>query len=485
MKPDQHICYAALDVGTSQIKMAVYSPVLTPALQLIGHRPAPVHMTPPGKATCSYEALCTSVSSLFDDLSLFLREHAFDRVYLGICGLVSSYLIWDKQKQKPVCDEIPVWLDSTCSPSLNKLFSKLAGGKDIRLLGSPLPQGTNWLITKLYHHRTRKLSDNEIFLQLGDALFSELSGCYASHFSSQISIVHHHTREYSRQLLSMTGYEIHHFPELSSRVFPVRTNNKLLPRGFPCPAFAVPALADFYASFLGLSLSAGEGFMLANTSEISGKATSHAMISRPFITLKMEKFFLLYGSTNTGANVMNWFVRNMLRRPVSPETFNELNQQAQCLDPAETPLFYPFIDGERSPWWDSTLQGTFAGLRSEHTDAHLYRAVMESIAFCRRYQFETMPSRMPRVIKICGGSAQNQLFNQIRAAVLKRPLLKAVYPEIALTGVLSYVLDVVTSSPPLSPDYESVFPEKNLIKAYEKKYNLFLKHMNKALKLKI
>lgn len=44
-------------------------------------------------------------------------------------------------------------------------------------------------------------------------------------------------------------------------------------------------------------------------------------------------------------------------------------------------LFLPFLAGERGPWWNAALTGSWVGMRPEHTAADLYRAAVEGVFF--------------------------------------------------------------------------------------------------------
>lgn len=44
-------------------------------------------------------------------------------------------------------------------------------------------------------------------------------------------------------------------------------------------------------------------------------------------------------------------------------------------------LFLPFLAGERGPWWNAGLTGSWIGMRPEHTAADLYRAAVEGVIF--------------------------------------------------------------------------------------------------------
>ena len=62
--------------------------------------------------------------------------------------------------------------------------------------------------------------------------------------------------------------------------------------------------------------------------------------------------------------------------------------RATCPQGAEGVLFLPYLMGERSPIWDGKASGAFVGLTLYHRREHLYRAVLEGVAFALRHNIE-------------------------------------------------------------------------------------------------
>ncbi len=59
-----------------------------------------------------------------------------------------------------------------------------------------------------------------------------------------------------------------------------------------------------------------------------------------------------------------------------------LDEAASTVEPgADGLIFLPYLRGERTPHLDPEARGCFIGLTTEHTRAHLARAVMEGVAF--------------------------------------------------------------------------------------------------------
>jgi sugar (pentulose or hexulose) kinase len=250
--------------------------------------------------------------------------------------------------------------------------------------------------------------------------------------------------------------------------------------GLPATSFVFPAMADLYASLHGLNLNDREGFMLANTSEQAGvffldKPTVH----QNFLHISFRPGYINYGSTNTGANLVSWFVGNVLQKELSPGALTDLTRKAEAIRPEETPIVLPYLQGERAPLWNSKLTASVLQLRSSHTDAHLFRAVLEAIAFARRQCFEQLGLEALNKIKLAGGSSKNNLWNAIRATVLNKPVAVASEKELALTGLINYMIDAEKSGPPKPcVNFSFVEPQSGLIEAYEEKYRQFIHFQN-------
>jgi xylulokinase len=82
-------------------------------------------------------------------------------------------------------------------------------------------------------------------------------------------------------------------------------------------------------------------------------------------------------------------------------------------------VFLPYLAGERSPIWDPTARGAFAGLTLRHGRAHLTRAVLEAAALAIRHVAAPILAQGVRVteMRVCGGPANSALWNQIKADV--------------------------------------------------------------------
>ncbi len=476
---DNNIAIAALDIGTSQIKLGVYSPNISDKIIILGNLQNELIYGKSGEVQSEYKIIREKSYQLFKELGSFLNVNSIKTLYLGMCGHVSSLIEWNKMKGIPPNKPFPTWLDTTSYDSLDEYNLVMGNGKSRQFIGTFLPAGTNWLLTKLMHKKKSGFSDDSIFLQVGDAVFYELCGNYHTHFSSQISMVDLRKRDYSQPLLDHLKLDKSFLPFIEYKALPVTQLQKKL-FGFPDKSLVFPSMADLYTSLYGLRLNDKEGFMLANTSEQAGVFYQNAPEEVDnFLSISFKNGFVNYGSTNTGGNIVNWFLTNILKKNVTPELLNELTNKAENINPEKTPIILPYLQGERAPLWNSMLTASILELNSGHTEVHVFRAILESIAFARRQCFEELRISALDLIKIGGGSSKNKLWNSIRASVLNKTVAVSDEKELSMAGIFDYIIEarkIPVEKPAIN--FNSIEPDSDLIKVYNSKYKKFIEYQN-------
>jgi xylulokinase len=95
-------------------------------------------------------------------------------------------------------------------------------------------------------------------------------------------------------------------------------------------------------------------------------------------------------------------------------------------------IFAPWLNGERSPVDDKALRGSWLNLSLTSSRAAMTRAVLEGVAYNARWLFDAVEKfarkDLPRV-RIFGGGAQSDLWCQIHADVLGRPVEQVADPN--------------------------------------------------------
>ncbi|MFN8487387.1 MAG: FGGY-family carbohydrate kinase [Caldilineaceae bacterium] len=116
----------------------------------------------------------------------------------------------------------------------------------------------------------------------------------------------------------------------------------------------------------------------------------------------------------------------LAQEALPPDIF-QLFEQSVAQTPAGSGnvIFTPWLNGERTPVEDHTVRGGFHNLSLQTTRAHLIRAVYEGVALNSRWLLgyvEQFIKRPLTAIRMIGGGAQSDVWCQIHADVLGRPI---------------------------------------------------------------
>ncbi len=133
-----------------------------------------------------------------------------------------------------------------------------------------------------------------------------------------------------------------------------------------------------------------------------------------------DQFVVEGGQTSTGS-VINWF-----KQLIDPAIgYDRLNADAADLPPgAEGLCVLDHFQGNRTPYTDPNSRGVISGLTLRHGPAHIFRAMIEGVAFGTELILETMRGAgfRPEEVIICGGATRSDLWLQIHADVSSLPL---------------------------------------------------------------
>lgn len=111
------------------------------------------------------------------------------------------------------------------------------------------------------------------------------------------------------------------------------------------------------------------------------------------------------GVTLAAGHSLNWF-----KQVFAPDkTFEELLTGVEDISiGSDGLLFTPYIVGERTPYADSEVRGSFTGIDTTHTIKHFTRSVLEGITFSLKQSQELMEQvagkSFKKIVSVGGGS---------------------------------------------------------------------------------
>lgn len=144
--------------------------------------------------------------------------------------------------------------------------------------------------------------------------------------------------------------------------------------------------------------------------------------------------------------------------------------------------FLPYLMGERTPHNNPDARGTFIGMTMDTTREDMTQAVLEGVAFALRDSFEIIKNTGLPIerIRINGGGSKSPLWCRILANVLNVKVDKINSEEgpafgaaiLAAVGCGEYET-VVDAATKLIQVTETTEPEEEVVRLYDKKYDLF------------
>ena len=144
------------------------------------------------------------------------------------------------------------------------------------------------------------------------------------------------------------------------------------------------------------------------------------MVSMPYV-INCKKEIYSFGGASTSGALVNWFRQNF-----GETDYTQLEQYIKTTPAgAEGLLVLPYFMGERSPIWDAYASGVFFGLGLHHKKEHIYRAILESVAFSLRHNIELAQSQQVKLSEdliVVGGTSKSDGWLQIISDITNRPV---------------------------------------------------------------
>ena len=194
---------------------------------------------------------------------------------------------------------------------------------------------------------------------------------------------------------------------------------------------------DAFASYLGAGLlEPGDAYDPGGSAGGFG-VYWHEPVEVPgaFVTpAPLEGLYSVGAAMAATGRALDWFRDAIVGGDVTTERL--LAEAAATPPGADGLVFLPYLAGERSPIWDPTATGVFAGLTLSHGRGHLARAIIEASALAIRHVATPMLTAGVSVteMRACGGPARSDAWNQVKADVTRFPVAVPDVLETAVVG---------------------------------------------------
>lgn len=480
-------CIAALDVGTSSVKVCLFSL----NMELLARSVQEYRIDARGdRVEADGEIYITAVREGMKDALKYVEGYEVSAIGVTTQGETFAPVDEDGTPLRPFI----VWLDGRAEEQAELLRQKIPEMEFYRTTGLPEISGALPLAKLLWlkqqepdiYEKTHK------FLLVEDYLLHYLTGRFVSEKALQTS-----TGWFSlesdglwKKGLDAAGIEPEKLPEIlecGEVVGPLteRTARELgLEPGIPVVTGAMDQTAAALAGGCvrpgAVTETTGSALVLAACTDAPTFAEGH------HVTIYRHAFpgkYIYLPIGNTGGMALKWFRDEFCRDlPRGEDGFNTINELvSQVPAGCEGLVFLPFLSGSVDP--DSCPEATacFFGARLSTTRAHFARSVMESIAFLVRDFFEMLERLNCPVetVTSLGGGSRSPVWLQMKADVCRRSFRVARVSEATAMGaalLAGWGAGLIEKGTiPETEVSEPHIPDEANFESYEKAYALYKK----------
>ncbi len=157
--------------------------------------------------------------------------------------------------------------------------------------------------------------------------------------------------------------------------------------------------------------------------------------------------YAVVGGMATVGSLTKWFLENVYKPTPDMRDENPYAQMAELLSMsvpgANNLVALPYFEGERTPINDPIARGAFFGLTLRHSQADLYRALLEAVGYGIRHNLEKLADETigVKLVNAVGGGSKNLGWMQIIANIadvnvrIPQGISGAAYGDAILAGI--------------------------------------------------
>ncbi len=344
-----------------------------------------------------------------------------------------------------------LWMDERCRdllPEIDHFYGKERVHQESgKVLSANLSSG------KLFWLREKQ---PELFERIAYVLdvHSFLAHCLTGRFitswgcADPMGLFDMRQNTWNASLIAALGLRVDQFPAavpvgaIIGEVQPAAARLTGLPAGLP----VVSGTGDGQAAGLGVgTLEPGQAYLNLGTAVVSGTYSPRYLVDRAFRThygavpgaYSLET--VLLGGTYT----ISWFIEQFARPDSAGDISGKSPEEIYEAAAAQIPpgalglMLVPYWNSALNPYWNAAASGIVVGWRGIHTPAHLYRAILEGIAFEQRLHTNGVEQAIQQPVQryiAVGGGSRSRLWRQIIADVTGKRVYRSEALEASALG---------------------------------------------------
>ena len=324
-----------------------------------------------------------------------------------------------------------VWLDERCKDEVD-IFSALVGRSRIhRITGKPPDYAPMvYRLAWMKRHEAGLFKKIRMICDVHSYIVWKLTGTFRTSWASAdpLGLFDLQNKRWSPVLLRALGLESDRLPgtfcpgsvlgrvsDLASKQTGLRASTPIIAGG-----------GDGQAAGLGANvLTSHRAYLNLGTAVVAGVYGDEYRTDKAFRTMSScsQRGYYYECSLRAGTFALDWLIGKVMGiDPTNhPGIYGQLDREAQKVPAGcEGLMHLPYLCGVMNPYWDMDARGAFIGLSSSHHRGHVYRSILEGIAFEQSMAIGTVEKAVGtnvRELVAIGGGATSALWLQIIADV--------------------------------------------------------------------
>lgn len=444
LKPERFLL--GIDIGTTHCKAGLFALDGKPVK--IASRPTVALRAREGEGAGSYidpEQLWMAVGAAIEEATAEAEPGQI--LALGIASMAETGLLVDRLSGQALTPFYP-WFDTTASPQAERLARH--GDALERFRRSGIRPSFKVSLAKLLSIRDRqpRLMDGSVWMGVAEWAAFKLTGEMRAEYSlaGRTYAFDIGQKSWDRKLLASLDLPEEIFPPAGPSTQSVGLSRNpghyqtSLSQGIPV---FIAGHDHPVAAFAAGVIHAGQALDSMGTAEVLIGALEERPLDKEDFDSGLSygchaipgKLYWMGGLSTSGGSV-EW-LRNLLGGG-DRLTYEELEDL--LVGVGEGPgdlLYFPYLAGSGSPHTDPGVRAAFVGLNADHTQADLYKAVLEGTAYELEYirrVGEAVTGQAIHRLVVAGGGARNHSWLQIKADVSGSTLEIPEMPEATLLG---------------------------------------------------
>ena len=336
------------------------------------------------------------------------------------------------------------------------------------------------------------------FLEVKDYIIYKLTGNFITDYSdaSGTNLFDIRKKEWSGDIISTAGLDADKLPDavpsttVVGRLTPEAADATGLPAGLP----VVAGGGDGPCATVGAGASeTGRCYNVFGTSAWSAVTAAEPLYDREQRTFILhhldENLYMTVGSMQSAGGSFEWLhdwigsTERFLAPHICLSSYELLSLEAEKAAPGSAgALFLPYLMGERSPYWDSEVKGSFLGLNRKVGRPEIIRSVLEGTVYHLKLILDILEERAGTIdeVRLIGGGNKSRFLNRLMTDIWEKPVVVMEVLEEATSlgaAIAGFVGTGLYSSfqeaEKLIREVRREFPHKPASELYREPYEVF------------